>query len=308
MGWIWRWVWKLLRVRLLVPLLAIAAAGEFWLSVRPKPCPLDERRVRLADEVAAKLAESLPVPQVGRPSIIVLPFERDPTGSITEAVRRAVERVDRYAVEPASLWENTCRKIGFDLAPVSVDRVESLPASGIPAEYLLAGRVVTLSARSDMDEANLDAVFIPVGVTNLDVGEPKPVTAVSEQAIGGRPLGEPNHLLRLRAEAAHDHRAEAGSTAAGLFARPDRLLFWLLTALLIPLIFASLITRGLARESNGLNLAMLLGLTVLAGTAAWALLELDPKTGSGATLLALTVAIGLAYNWCILSKLEELRN
>ena len=83
---------------------------------------------------------------------------------------------------------------------------------------------------------------------------------------------------------------------------------WLLTASLIPLFSASVITRGLARESNGLNLAMLLGLTAIGGLAAWALLGLQLETGAGATALALTVAIGLAYNWCVLTKLEELRN
>jgi len=77
MGWIRRSLWRPLRVRFVLPLLLIAAAGEFWLSVRPKPCPLDDRRVRLVNEAAAKLAESLPAPQAGRPTIIVLPFEQD---------------------------------------------------------------------------------------------------------------------------------------------------------------------------------------------------------------------------------------
>ena len=62
-----RWLGGTLRARFLLPLLVLVAAGDFWLSVRPKAGYWTIARTP-ADEVASKLAESLPGPP-GGPSV-----------------------------------------------------------------------------------------------------------------------------------------------------------------------------------------------------------------------------------------------
>ncbi len=308
MGLLLQWMWRSLKMLILLLLLGTVAVGGLRWSVRPTSSALDDRRGQLAQEVAVKLAESLPVPSAGRPSIVVLPFERDPTGSVTDAVRRAVERVDRYQVEPVSLWENLCRRLGFRVEPVNMDDAPGLGKHSIPADYILAGRVVTLSARSDMDEATLEGVLAAIGTGTVSKTGSEPVTEVGTGALATGQVADSESVIQLRAEAVHDHRAEGNQTASGIFSQPTRWLVWLMTAFCVPWLFASMLTRGLAEESNGLNLAMLLGLTGVSSFAAWALLELPMETQTGATLLVLTVILGFAYNGYFLTRLEEMRH
>ena len=279
MMWVLRSLWRLTRSRLMIPILGIVVAGHCWMTFRPKPFPLDEHRSDLASEVAGKLAESLPVPPVGRPTLIVAPFERDPTGRLTEAVRRAIDRVDLYTVQPATFVENALRELGVrrELAPKAA---ASVALEDVDSEYLLAGRVEKLSARSERDEALLGAVLIPVG--------------------------SPDAGIALTAEAVHDRTAKAQNSPVETYPWPARLVGWLALVLLLPMAFAPLATRGLEMQSNAVNLAMLLGLTLVAGLAAFAMLGFRLDTGISATLLVAAVAGTLAYNWAVLSKLEEL--
>ena len=276
---LFRSLWRLARRRVMLPILLVVVAGQCWMMYRPKPFPLDERRTELAHEVAGKLAEALPVPAAGRPAVVVAPFERDPTGRLTDAVRRAIERVDRYAVQPTSFVQNVLADLGVrrELAP---EAAASVAMDDLKSEYLLAGRVEKLSARTDMDEALVSAVFIPVGV--------------------------PDEATPIHVEAVHDHTAGAEGPAVQTYPWPARLVSWLAFALVLPLAVAPLACRGLEMQSNAVNLAMLLGLTLAAGLAAFAMLGFRLDTWLAATLLVAAVAAALAYNWMVLNKLEEL--
>jgi hypothetical protein len=301
-----RVLWRLMRLRVRIPLLVAAAIAYGWMMVRPRPFPLDARRTELADEVAGKLAESLPLPSVGRPAIVVLPFERDPSGSVTDAVRRAIQRVDRYAVQASSLWENVLRESGFGPQPVALEQAESLAASHLPGEYLLAGRVEMLSARTDMDEAVLEGVLVPVGSANPS-GAPMVEVSGPQSSHAAPVAATPVRTVRLRAEAIHDHLAATRPAPVETYPWPARLVVWLLVVLLLPLVVSPLASRALERESNAMNLVMLLGLTAITGVAALAMLGFRLETAWSAVLLLAGVGLALGYNWMVLSKLEELR-
>lgn len=276
-------LWWLLRVRLVLPVLALAGlvAGHCWLNYRSPPFPLDERRAALADEVARKLAESLPVPSTGRPTLTVTRFDRDPTGALTEAVRRAIDRADRYAVQPPAFVQDVLQRCGWSERPLVPERAQSLAMRGLPSEYLLAGRVKRLSARRDADEAALEAVFMPAGAT--DQGVPVAVEVV------------------------HDHNAPGNPTSIEAYPWLARLVTWLLLTLLLPVFAAPLISRGLERRSNAVNLAMWLGLTLVSAIAAFAMIGFRLDTLASALLLIAALAAAISYNWAVLVKLEELR-
>ena len=95
--------------------------------------------------------------------------------------------------------------------------------------------------------------------------------------------------------------------AAGSYSWPARIVVWLLLAVLLPLAAAPLLSWGLAAESNVVNLLMLLGLTTVAALAAYALIGFRLDTIWTAAFLVTAVILTLAYNWSVLSKLNELR-
>jgi len=102
-------------------------------------------------------------------------------------------------------------------------------------------------------------------------------------------------------------RFEDDPTARTTYPWPSRLLSWLIVALVMPLLLAPLAQRGLDRQSNALNLLMLLGLTACAGLAAFGLLGCHLDTGLAAVWLVLGITLSLLYNWLILGKLDDLR-
>jgi hypothetical protein len=298
-------LWRVARIRLILPILCVGLVAQAWMTVRPKPNPLDARRLELADEVAGKLAESLPRPTLGRPTLVVMPFDRDPTGSVTDAVCRAIERVDRYTIQPPSLLENIFRQYGIPVQPVTPEAAESLAIENAPAEFLLAGRVQMLSARSDMDEASLEGVFIPIGgVQDVQtLPAEAPIGANSMQA----PIGSLSRAVRLLAETVHDHTADTQPAPVETYPWPMRLVLWLLATLLLPVVVTPLVSRGLEKQSNTVNLLMLLGLTTVAGVAAFAMVGFRLDTAWGASLLVAGTGLALVYNWLVLSKVDELR-
>ncbi len=276
-----RTIWRMARSRLMAPVLVGVVIWQAWMTLRPKPFPLDERRSALADEAALSLAESLPVPSVGRPTVVVAPFQRDPTGAVTEAVRRAIERVDRYTVRPKTTLQNAYRELGIREQPLRPEDATAVAMEQIDGEYLLAGRVRVLSARSDRDEAMLEGVLVPVG--NAEAAVPLSGTMI------------------------RDYTVEAESLPIQTYPWPSRLVGWIALVVLLPLVVAPVVSRGLARQSNGVNLLMLLGTTLVSGLAAYAMLGFRVDTELAAALLVGGSAVALAYNWSILAKLEELR-
>jgi len=305
MFWLLRSLWSMRRSRVMLPMLGLAVLAQGWLLVRPQPVPLDTRRLELTDEVARKLAETLPPPPGRRPTLAVLPFDRDPTGAVTEAVRRAIARVDQYTVQPASLLERVITECGLMPNNVRLEAADELDTTRISGEYVLLGRVQVLSARSDRDEAVLEAVLLPVATPGQGTrGGSSPGAKVPGHGVSGLHFAEP---VRFRAETVHDHQIAAKSARDGVWYQPSRLLIWLLLVLGLPLVAAPLIQRGLDRESNGLNLLMLLGLTAAAGLGAWTVIGMPIETSGGAGLLLFTLVLVFGYNWWLLSKLEDLR-
>ena len=303
MSWLFGLVWRVVPQRLTLPLLVAILLGCGWMALCPKATPLDSKRLELADEVAAKLAESLPMPPAGRPTILVLPFERDSGGEVTDAVRRAIERVDRYQIPSPSIWEHVLHQAGFGSQPVPLEQAETLARGKLAADYLLAGRVESLSARTDKDEAVLEATFASIGVPPSDSDSAKDSVGRSSATATLVPSGA--SPLRLCAEAIHDHKSLFDMLPWSPYPWPARLIAWLLAAFLLPLATAPLLSRGLAAESNVVNLLLLLGLTALSASGAYAMVGFRINTVWTAGLSVVATALAFAYNWTLLDKLDH---
>jgi hypothetical protein len=307
MFWLLRVMSWVMGSRMMVAVLGLAIAIQAWLLLRVQPIALDARQLELADEVAHKLAESLPRPTAGRPTLVVMPFDRDPTGGVTEAVRRAIARVDHYTVQPPGLQERLITRCGFALTTVSFASAEQLDTAGLGGEYVLLGQVQILSARSDRDEAVLEGILIPAR-SSADSRRSQRVADSADSMRGPAGPQAPSRVLRVKGEAVHEHRPVTMASGLAAWCQPARLVAWLVFVLCLPLAVARPIQHALNRESNGLNLLMLLGLTTAAWSAAWAVIGRSAETGVGTALLVLTLAAAFGYNWWVLSRLEHLRS
>jgi len=271
----------LLKLRLGIALLGLVVFWQGWMLIRPKPFPLDPRREAMATTAAENLAESMPQPPLRRPTLVVTPFQGDATGKVTEAVRKAVDRVGRYAVQPTTTMQNVMRELGLAEQSLSPESIASVDLGNLGTDYLLAGRVGVLSATTDKDEAVLEALLVPAG--------------------------SPSDTVRLCGEAVLDRSVTGIQRAIQSHPWPARLASWLALLLLLPLVLVPLVRRGLARESNAANLGMLLGLTLVTGLAAYAMLGFRLETVHSVISLVGGVGLALTYNWFLLSRLEDLR-
>lgn len=276
-----RSVSRFLVSRVMAPVLAIALVWQAWMMLRPKPFPLDDRRRVAIEGAATKLAGEMPVPQSVRPTLQVAQFEGDTTGFVTDATRRAIDRRGRYVVQSAGITQNLMKELGIPERSISPDMLSSFDVKGLKCDYLLAGRVLRLSDDGDIAEAALEAGLFEVA--------------------------SPPGVKRLVVEARHGPPDGAGRRAVRSHPWPLRLLGWLAFALLLPLVLTPLVRRGLSKESNALNLAMLAGSMSVAVVAAYAMIGFRHDTWWSAALLLPAAASALAYNWLVLSRQERLR-
>jgi len=276
-----RLVGRLLKTPVPAGVLLALAAWQGWMLVRPRPYPLDDRRRAMADEAATDLARKMPSPASGRPNLAVARFEGDSTGFVTVAVRRAIDRRGQYAVKAPGVLENLLKRIGLEKRGVPPERVLQQDLGKVEADYVLAGRVEKLAATEVADEAALTAVLLSTGGT-----------------AGAK---------RIAAEARRVYHRSRMGRAVSSYPWPARLITWAGFALLLPLALVSFTARGLAMDSNAVNLAMLAGLTLASALAAWAMLGFTVDTWWAACLLVLAVAAALAYNWFLLGKQEDFR-
>lgn len=274
---------RLLRPRMLVAVLGLSLTlgWQAWMIVRPRPLTLDSQRLEVAEEAAAGLAERMPRPEGENPTLAVGRFDNDPSGEVTEAVRLAIDRLDQYAVEPATVMENVRRELGLEEEPIAPENIGDLDLDKLDSDYLLAGRVRSIRTTGESDEAMLEAVL------------------VSKHA--------PSERINLTSEAGHGRNPSAAGDTVRSYPWPARLLSWVALVTLLPLVLAPIGCRGLERESNLVNLAMLLGLTSLAALVALAMLGFRIDTAWTAVLMAAGVVVAGAYNWAVLSKMEEMR-
>jgi hypothetical protein len=263
--------------RLGVVLIVIA---QGWVLVRPRPLPLDSARRALVEDAARQLAERLPAAPPGRPSLVVAQFQRDPTGLATDAVRRAIDRAGGFAVQPASFWENARRVLGIGIDGLAPEAAATATGNRLDGDYLMAGRLHRLAARSEREEAALEAVLVDARV--------------------------PSQAISVKAEVARDH--SRGQTAARItsYAWPARLAAWLALVVLLPLTLAPWLLRAVECRSNAVNLGLLLGLAAAGTAAALAVTGFRLEGSCAALALAAAAATALGYNWVVLDKMDKI--
>ena len=203
------------------------------------------------------------------------------------------------------IWENVLGQAGLGSQPASPEEAENVAKGKLSANYVLAGRVESLSARTDKDEAVLEVAFVPVAVPAA-AGRPAESLAGGPSVAAAAAASGPR-AIRFRAEALHDRTSLLGRVAAGSYSWPARVVVWLLLAALLPLAAAPLLSHGLEKRSNGINLLMLVGLTAMAAVAAYALAGFRLDTVWTAALSVAGTCLALLYNWSVLEKLQTLR-
>lgn len=269
--------------------LAVAAAAVWgaWEVARPtQPAPTARQQAMIA-EVAREAnlwAGRLDIP---REATAFLTFGRDRFALVSDPVRDALHRTDRFELADFTLWEKALRKVEWDLPMVAGRRDAREAAAARDCTFAVWGRVNELSDISGRAriEVSIEMVEAATGC----------VIAHRTFEINEQPL----------ASVAVPQEIQPPGGPAGGWPFATRALVWLAAVALLPLIAWPVVRHIVTGESNAAILA-LLALFVIAGVgAAYGLLAHGMSQWTAGIALAVAFALALAYNWHAMSIIKQ---
>jgi hypothetical protein len=134
---------------------------------------------------------------------------------------------------------------------------------------------------------------------------PSPITTT---AADQRELkdGESANDTGVRADGTASAAAMGPLNTLWRYPWPLRFVAWLVGIMLLPWAAAALLASGLKKESNGINMAMLIGLTFVSVLIGCAFINFRESNFFSLVFAAGALA-ALGYNWVFLSGLEDQR-
>ena len=274
-----------LPVKLLVVAGLVVAAYEGWSVLRPKPWAPNELQKSAADAVCWQAAKAIPAGLPGVSKIAVLRLGgRDADGYVTAKLTECIQRVGCYDVPSETLGGNVMKELGVDAKPVSALAEATKAGKEMGVNGVVFGEVAELA--SDGTSASIRLDLRVANVQKNDV-----VFADSYRAK------EP-----VTADAATGVRRSIQATGV-----VKRLLIWLAFATLLPIILIPMIKRLLEQESNAVNFALLLALTLADLALAYVLCGLAAFGWLPAVAVVGSVVAGGGYNYWLCSTIERLR-
>ncbi|MHC5056149.1 MAG: hypothetical protein ACYTKD_15695 [Planctomycetota bacterium] len=265
----------LLRPRNATGVLALLGAYQVYSYVAPAAPPLEEEKVRAADEATALVAEAMPT-EWRRKKMLVVRFASDETGYVTQAMGTAVRRLDRAEPVPLPVTDafvTLVKKLVSAGAGGDYPKADALRlAAEAGADILLLGRIRELSLEDGVPRAALS-------VEAADVGTGSTVWTKDVEWM-------PPFLERT----------------VGRISPMKRAIGWVLFVIIFP--WACLpVTKGiLKRESNAANAGVLVFFAAVAVALAYVALAGNLEGWAGAFFLV-AVAFGFLYNAGILNYL-----
>ena len=272
----------LLKARYASGALALLGAFQVYSYVVPAAPPLEEEKVRAADEATALVAEAMP-PEWRRKKMLVFPFASDATQYVTQSMAMAVRRLDRAEPVPlprteafAALLMKLAGAAGAGAGAGVDPRPEALRlAAEAEAEILLLGRIRELSLEDGVPKAALsvEAADVKTGATvwTVDV------------------VWTPPFLERT----------------VGRISPMKRAIGWVLFVIILPWACVPITKGFLKKESNSSNAGVLFFFASVAVGLAYVALAGNLEGWAGAFFL-IAVAFGFLYNAAVLNYLAGL--
>lgn len=261
----------------------VLACWQGWGVVRPKPWPTDDLQRAAIEDVCWQAAEAVPTELPGIKDLAVMRLAGyDHDGYITARLAECLHRIGRYPVLHETLSGNIKKELGVGEVPVATATEAVAAAKSLGVAGVVFGRVE--ENRRDRDSAS---VRVDLKVARIDTGEqvfarsltarqPPPATTASE-----------------------------GVSASGILSGIRPFAVWAVIMLLLPILLVPIIRQMLEKESNTVNLALLLALTLVDVLVACLLLG-NPLAGWIPGLLLLgALAVAGPYNYWLCSLLEK---
>ena len=267
-------------------LIGLGVVGyQAWTVVRPGPWEPDELQAKAAERVCRAAAEAMPKDLSGLAKIAVVRLGgRDTDGYVTGKLAECIQKCGRYDVLHETLKGNVKKQLGIEEKPVTtleraVEVGKELDVSGV-----VFGEVSQFERSEDSARIRLE-----MKVANVADGK---IAFAGSFGQEEPPAGTSSERTR-----------EAINTTSVV----KRLLVWLAFAAILPLLLVPIIKHFLARESNAVNLALLIALTLADLALAYVLCGLAVTGWIVGVLLVLAVASGGIYNYWLCSTVETLR-
>jgi hypothetical protein len=242
-------------------------------------------RHKLADAVCTEAIQELPHRQ-GVQSIAVLDLAGDSTGVVSKLLRDKIEAQGIYNLLDESFFRKLIKQLGRSSASPVVrleDAVDAARKIGVDA--VIFGELPQFSLTADGAVLRLE-----LRMAERDSGKAVFARAYSRTYGGSRIAGS-------------YWRARLADSSGG-----RRIFVWIVFALLLPLLTVPLLRKLTATDSNLINLAMLIGYTLVDMLFAFFLTGFWIHTLWTALILLAALGLSAFYNYCIMSFVEKMRH
>lgn len=259
-------------------------ASMAWESFGPHKPELSAARKELVDDTLPEVLTDLREVRGAVRRLVVVPFESDSTGYVTDRLRQRIEESGIFELVDRPLDEKLRQKLNLPLESAGgVSRAVG-QARGMKAEAVVFGSVAVLESLEG--EGHL-ALEVGMALVEADRVLLKKTYEKTHRSI----LGLPRSL----------------SETTGRFSGTQRFLGWALLVLLLPMVTINFIRATVRKESNSSNGATLGIYTLVDGVMAYLLLGVSLTLWLPALAFAGLLGAAFAYNVMVMSfalKLE----
>ena len=265
----------------------ILILGVLWGAyqvVRPTEPGVTAAQMEAVEELSGEAAGWAIAIELPRARAVFLPLERDPFAIVSDPLRHAFWRSDRFNLVDYSLMEKFCRFIHWKRPTVGSRRKAAEIARRRDCQYAIWGR---LREFSDVEGLSRAVVLLEV----IDAANASPLAAktLSVQKRGSA------RLVPLGRDAADGVYGLSFAT---------RLLIWIAVTLLLPLASYPFSKQVLAGDSNAAILALLITLVAVSTGVAYLLFAFGSGTIFAGLILLMAFTLALFYNWHALDKIK----
>ena len=259
-------------------LVIIILVEAYVLFLRPTEDSLASARQDLAERACTQVAADLPK-RSGASTIAVLNIAGDANGTVTGLLRQRLQKSGDYRMLDGSFLVKLLREFGKENAPVSrlADAVSTAREIGV--DLVVFGEVADFTVDDSTSRLKL---------------EMRMADRQSGQAVFARSysFGTPEGASSWRTRLANSPKSR-------------RIFMWVVFTLLLPVLCIPLIRRWTARDSNLVNLALLLGLTIVDMFVALFLTGFGISTAWTIVVLFLALGGSCYYNYRITSFIQD---
>lgn len=268
-----------------VALLLVPSGWHLYNAIAPHKQEVGFLRQQVADDACKLAANAIQDVKTDVRRVTLLPFANDPSGYVTKSLRAELEKRGKFELLDRGLFEKLSRELGINQEGYKTLKDAVRAGNRIGVEGIIFGEVNLFEqdekkAKIDLDIRFVDLVKDRVLYSNKFVQEFKG-NVLSPRYISARLKG----------------------ISVG-----ERLVMWILSVVLVPIITVSFARSMVKRKSNRANAVALSMYSVI--NILFALLLLGPGLSKWWSVLLLLGAVLLAFAYNVaylsfLSRLEE---